>query len=356
MTTKTPVNPLSIRVIKDFSMTQRKKFASVTQKRLALLHGLSGLIGLGLLSGGVTLAQAIDDFEPAASAPTAEAPAVVAPSAPEVSESFAPSAPSVVEAPIDSGNAFIDRTSYDLGATQYDPAPVIVNRPAIATGGSGTDVPVSAAPVQVGAISLSSSGIRWNPGGTTAIGREYSTVRQYYNRTVRPPSVLGNGNIRLIFPLAIPASITSVFGWRIHPITGNSRFHAGTDLGAPMGTPVLAAYAGQVALADFFGGYGLAVAINHNKATQQTLYAHLSEIFVKPGDWIQQGTVLGRVGSTGASTGPHLHFEFRQLTTQGWAAIDSGTQLETALGELVKALQVAQTTGKPAQGSAKPNS
>lgn len=168
------------------------------------------------------------------------------------------------------------------------------------------------------------------------------TIKPYFNQGPRPLGRPGNGNVSLLFPLALPASITSLFGWRTHPITGDSRFHSGTDLGAPMGTPVLAALAGQVALADFFGGYGLAVSLDHSKGTQQTLYGHLSEIFVKPGEWVKQGTVIGRVGSTGASTGPHLHFEFRQLTADGWVAQDPGLALEQALAQLVQAMQVAQ--------------
>jgi murein DD-endopeptidase MepM/ murein hydrolase activator NlpD len=173
-------------------------------------------------------------------------------------------------------------------------------------------------------------------------------VWDYYKRTLRPVGRLGNGNIRLIFPLAIPAPISSLFGWRTHPITGEQRFHSGTDLAAPLGTPVLAAYAGRVAIADFLGGYGLAVALEHNKATQQTLYGHLSEIFVKPGEWVKQGEAIGRVGSTGNSTGPHLHFEFRQLTPDGWVAMDAGQQLEYAMAQLVKAMQVA--AAKPSPG------
>ena len=105
---------------------------------------------------------------------------------------------------------------------------------------------------------------------------------------------------------------------------------------------MLAAYAGQVALADFLGGYGLAIALNHNKNTQQSLYGHLSEIFVKQGEVVKQGDVIGRVGSTGNSTGPHLHFEFRQLTPEGWVALDAGDQLEYALASLVKALDISQ--------------
>jgi murein DD-endopeptidase MepM/ murein hydrolase activator NlpD len=144
-----------------------------------------------------------------------------------------------------------------------------------------------------------------------------------------------------MFPLTIPAPITSLFGWRIHPITGNLRFHSGTDLGAPLGTPVLAAYPGTVEIADYMGGYGLTVILNHNKSTLQTLYGHLSEIFVEPGESVEQGTVIGRVGSTGNSTGPHLHFETRQLTPEGWVATNPSIQLEYAFAHLVKALQTA---------------
>ncbi|WP_016950109.1 M23 family metallopeptidase [Anabaena sp. PCC 7108] len=142
----------------------------------------------------------------------------------------------------------------------------------------------------------------------------------------------------MMFPLSVAAPITSLFGWRVHPITGDRRFHAGTDLGAPMGTPVLAAAKGQIETADWVGGYGLAVIINHSSA-QQTLYGHMSEVFVRPGQWVEPGTVIGRVGSTGNSTGPHLHFEVRHLTANGWVAVDPGVQLQSGLGNL------AQSTG-----------
>ena len=186
-------------------------------------------------------------------------------------------------------------------------------------------------PVRVGPISVSASGFR-------------STQRTPVNSPTGQP---GNANTRLLFPITVPAVITSVFGWRIHPITGNQRLHTGTDLGAPLGTPVMAAYAGNVALADFLGGYGLTVVLDHNKFTQQTLYGHLSEIFVQPGERVEQGTVIGRVGSTGNSTGPHLHFETRQMTPEGWVATDSGAELEYALAEMVKALRTAQSSQQP---------
>ena len=195
------------------------------------------------------------------------------------------------------------------------------------------------------AVPDATSVVAMNPLSVGYDGVGLGSSRDYYQRTVRPVGRLGNGNISLIFPLSIPAPISSMFGWRVHPITGDRRFHSGTDLAAPQGTPVLAAYAGQVAIADFMGGYGLSIALNHNQATQQTLYAHLSEIFVKPGEQVKQGDVIGRVGSTGNSTGPHLHFEFRQLTPEGWVAMDSGTQLESSLAQLMKALE--QTAQNP---------
>jgi len=150
----------------------------------------------------------------------------------------------------------------------------------------------------------------------------------------------------MIYPLAVPAPITSLFGWRVHPITGNRRFHAGTDLGAPTGTPILAAAKGQVASAGWQGGYGLTVILNHSSA-QQTLYAHMSEILVQPGQVVEQGMVIGRVGSTGNSTGPHLHYEVRHLTQDGWVAVDSSGELQAGLNQLLQALRTAQVLGKP---------
>jgi murein DD-endopeptidase MepM/ murein hydrolase activator NlpD len=72
------------------------------------------------------------------------------------------------------------------------------------------------------------------------------------------------------------------------------------------------------------GGYGLAVEIEHQRPLRRTLYGHLSELYVKPGEWVRQGEVVGRVGSTGLSTGPHLHFELRVPGDGGWVAMDPG--------------------------------
>jgi len=154
------------------------------------------------------------------------------------------------------------------------------------------------------------------------------------------------GGAGISYPLSVPATITSLFGWRIHPITGNRRFHAGTDLGAPMGTPILAAAKGQVDTAGWVGGYGLTVILTHSSA-QQSLYGHMSEIFVQPGQVVEPGMVIGRVGSTGNSTGPHLHFEVRHLTQDGWVAVDPGGQLQAGLAQLLQNLRTAQVVGDP---------
>jgi murein DD-endopeptidase MepM/ murein hydrolase activator NlpD len=171
------------------------------------------------------------------------------------------------------------------------------------------------------------------------------TVSSYISN-IYPHLLPSNGNNSFIFPLTVPASITSAFGWRMHPILGSRTFHAGTDIGAPMGTPVLATAPAQVASAGWMGGYGKAIILQSSQ-TQQVLYGHLSEIFVQPGQLVEQGTVIGRVGSTGRSTGPHLHFETRELTSQGWVATDPGMQLEYAMAQLVDSLRAAQVITQP---------
>jgi len=112
------------------------------------------------------------------------------------------------------------------------------------------------------------------------------------------------------------ARISSGFGMRRHPILGYSRMHQGVDFAAPTGTPVFAAGDGRVAFTGSRGGYGTTVVINHAGGIS-TLYAHLSSIQrgLRPGSAVRQGQVIGRVGSTGLSTGPHLHFEVHRNRT-----------------------------------------
>lgn len=107
------------------------------------------------------------------------------------------------------------------------------------------------------------------------------------------------------------ARITSGFGMRLHPILGFSRLHRGVDFGAPTGTPVLAAADGTVTFAGWGGGYGRVIKLAHAQGLA-TAYAHLSAMKVQPGQRVRQGQVIGLVGSSGLSTGPHLHYEVYQ--------------------------------------------
>ncbi|GAA0674839.1 MULTISPECIES: murein hydrolase activator EnvC family protein [Clostridium] len=104
--------------------------------------------------------------------------------------------------------------------------------------------------------------------------------------------------------------ITSNFGYRTHPVTGEQKLHTGTDFGSPYGTPVKASKNGTVVLSGTYGGYGNTVIIDHGGGIQ-TLYAHNSSLLVKSGQTVKQGDIISKVGSTGVSTGPHLHFEVR---------------------------------------------
>lgn len=259
---------------------------------------------------------------------------------------------------ISGGNAasqppnYIDSTPYNLGATQPDVVLSERSTGCQAVLKPGQTAPGSICPPAPVEDSFAQYGGEYGGSGGYAPSSDYSvfslasdavtSARNFYNLTVRPPARLSNGNVSLLFPLSIPAAITSAFGWRLHPVMGSMRFHSGTDIGAPEGTPVLAAFDGKVEIADVVGGYGLTVVLQHNKGTEQTLYAHMSELFVKPGEDVKQGEVIGRVGSTGMSTGPHLHFEFRKLTQEGWVVMDAGLVLEQALAQFIQSLQVAQ--------------
>jgi murein DD-endopeptidase MepM/ murein hydrolase activator NlpD len=106
------------------------------------------------------------------------------------------------------------------------------------------------------------------------------------------------------------ARLTSGYGMRTHPVLGGRRQHAGIDLAAPTGTPIHATADGVIGRADWYSSYGLYISINHG-ASMETRYAHLSRLAVAAGDNVKKGDLIGYVGSTGRSTGPHLHYEVR---------------------------------------------
>ena len=124
-------------------------------------------------------------------------------------------------------------------------------------------------------------------------------------------SVTGSGNFA--WPCGC-TYITSMVGYRFHPISGQWKYHSGMDIGCQYGDAVWASDGGTVVIAGSNGGYGNCVMIDHgyvNGDTYYTLYGHLSSIGVSVGQSVSQGQYIGAVGSTGVSTGPHLHFEIR---------------------------------------------
>ena len=329
-------------------MTSSNSNTSPFHSKLPFALSLVSLSSLGFaLAGMPRLANALS--VPAASVTLEAEPA------PPAATPF--DAPAAAPLQVESAEVFVDSTDYSVGATQpIDPATALAGGAPDQVqvqiesryGGGASAIAAEPTPTQVnlggafGSIEVSGQGLGWSPSEAFAPPEQsVVTAAPYFNQKfLRPFTRLSTQNQAMVFPIGVPSPITSLFGWRTHPISGSTRMHTGTDIGAEMGAPVVAVMPGRVLLADFLGGYGMTVAIEHSDGTQQTLYGHLSAIFVKPGDLVQQGALIGQVGSTGNSTGPHLHFELRQLTEAGWMAIDAGQQLEASMKSLVTALKM----------------
>ena len=152
-------------------------------------------------------------------------------------------------------------------------------------------------------------------GELTAYAQADAAVQDLIGRAAQPvevntgvanptnPSALG-------FQWPIDAPMTSPYGYRVHPVYGTRRLHAGIDLGAPRGTPIAASNDGAVIFAGVQGGYGNTVIVDHGGGIT-TLYAHLSSFGSALGDTVSRGDIVGYVGATGTATGNHLHFEVR---------------------------------------------
>lgn len=137
----------------------------------------------------------------------------------------------------------------------------------------------------------------------------------------------------LHYPLAEPASGIDPYGWRWSDSRQIWRMHAGQDLLAPAGTPVLAMLPGRVLLVDTLDGYGLSVLLDHGGGWQ-SLYAHLSVAEVTAGAALPAGAPLGQVGATGRATAPHLHVELRRRSGDGMVAVDPTALLSEAIPAL----------------------
>lgn len=137
-------------------------------------------------------------------------------------------------------------------------------------------------------------------------------INSYYSSlSIDDPGYTYTGNGVFNWPLATRGTITSKYGYRVHPISHRTKMHTGVDIAAPAGTPILAAENGTVILVKSLStGYGHYVVVSHGSGIT-TLYAHMSSIIVSVGQSVSRGQKLGGVGTTGSSTGNHLHFEVR---------------------------------------------
>jgi len=131
-----------------------------------------------------------------------------------------------------------------------------------------------------------------------------SQIREYQSRN---QGVVGSGE--LIWPTT--GRITSPFGYRVHPILKKRKYHSGIDIAAPRGTPIVAADSGVIIFSGNNGGYGKMISINHGNGIS-TVYAHCDVLLVSAEQKVSKGQRIALVGSTGLSTGPHLHFEVRK--------------------------------------------
>lgn len=139
--------------------------------------------------------------------------------------------------------------------------------------------------------------------------RKLSALVKEYNRLNQALTKVYWSGGKLAWPVPEHTNISSPYGYRIHPITHQKSFHSGIDIPAPQGTPIVAAEAGKVLLAEYYGGYGNTVIIDHGGG-MSTLYGHIRPggILVQVGQVVERGQKIAEVGTTGLSTGPHLHF------------------------------------------------
>ena len=146
--------------------------------------------------------------------------------------------------------------------------------------------------------------------------------RQPGHWTMQLPQSIAAIDLNSVSDFSLPvtgAAISSGFGWRVHPITWERKLHKGVDFAAPTGTPIFAAASGVVTYAGWSnGGYGNVVELRHENGAL-TLYAHANRVFVSKGQVVSKGQAIAEVGSTGRSTGPHLHFE---IQPDGRTAVD----------------------------------
>ena len=173
---------------------------------------------------------------------------------------------------------------------------------------------IAAAPAQAETnAAAAASAIDLSKVATPASDEGDAQFTELFARWESPANPVSAERPQVSVPSRMPldnARLTSEYGMRTHPVLKRRLGHKGIDLAAPTGTPIYATADGFVSKAEWYSSYGNFVSIEHG-ARIQTRYAHMSSITVEDGTWVQKGDVIGYVGSTGRSTGPHLHYEVR---------------------------------------------
>lgn len=161
--------------------------------------------------------------------------------------------------------------------------------------------------------------------GVVATSRTAQADRPPATETGDEPDADEPTDLRALSTFPVPGAESSGYGWRDDPKTKRRRFHSGADIRADRGTPVYASGAGVVVFAARKGGYGRCIIIDHGGGLT-TRYAHLASFQISEGDVVDAGQLIGEVGSSGRTTGPHLHFEVRLLNRP----VDPNAALEVA--------------------------
>jgi murein DD-endopeptidase MepM/ murein hydrolase activator NlpD len=183
--------------------------------------------------------------------------------------------------------------------------------PAFANSSANADI---AAPLRAAQAAKSGTTA---PGALGGVDEQFRKLFSSWQSLDKAPAfsvaVAPTGISKVSIPSRIPVDgfrLTSEYGMRIHPVLGGRRAHKGIDLATPVGTPVHAPADGVIGRAEWFSSYGLYIQIEHG-GELQTRYGHLSRLNVAAGQFVHKGDVIGYVGTTGRSTGPHLHYEVR---------------------------------------------
>ncbi|WP_275408531.1 M23 family metallopeptidase [Planosporangium mesophilum] len=302
--------------------------------------------------GGPGTQPAQQPAQPAAGAPGNEAPAAANPNVPVTPGNAAqiiandPGADLYPQVPVDPADTpqarlvarlsevqhrvqylhnTIARTQVDLAVAQRQ-AGAVPSLITVLTSNTGDTTPTAGSyqgsvDSPEGRVLALTSAVASGQGELARRQAEVQNIQQQVNSSIQqailnpapvPATAANYGGGKLRRP--VPGAITSTFGNRFDPYYHVWQLHAGADIGAPTGTPIVAAAAGRVTQAGWLGGYGYYTCIDHGQVNGQrmsTCYGHQSKILVTVGQQVSAGQVIGQVGSTGASTGPHLHFEVR---------------------------------------------